>query len=117
MVIIETPIFTRRIQAILADDEYRLLQAQLVRKPDAGKIIPGSGGLRKLRWSAGGHGKRGGIRVIEDSLRQRPQGISMQGIFFSLYSLANPVARPRGISLATHLTRAVFTTFLFDPPC
>ena len=64
MVIIETPIFTRRIQAILADDEYRLLQAQLVRKPDAGKIIPGSGGLRKLRWSAGGHGKRGGIRVI-----------------------------------------------------
>lgn len=43
MVIIETPIFTRRIQAILADDEYRLLQAQLVKKPDAGKIIPGSG--------------------------------------------------------------------------
>lgn len=64
MVIIETPIFTRRIQAILADDEYRLLQAQLVQKPDAGKIIPGSGGLRKLRWSAGGHGKRGGIRVV-----------------------------------------------------
>jgi hypothetical protein len=64
MVIIETPIFTRRIQSILADDEYRLLQAHLIRKPDAGKIIPGSGGLRKLRWSASGHGKRGGIRVI-----------------------------------------------------
>jgi len=58
------PIFTRRIQAILADDEYRLLQAQLVQKPDAGKIIPGSGGLRKLRWSASGRGKRGGARVI-----------------------------------------------------
>jgi len=64
MVIIETPIFTRQIQSVLTDEEYRLLQAQLVRKPDAGKIIPGSGGLRKLRWSAGGHGKRGGIRVI-----------------------------------------------------
>ena len=64
MVIIETPIFTRRIQAVLTGEEYRLLQAQLVQKPDAGKIIPGSGGLRKLRWSAGGHGKRGGIRVI-----------------------------------------------------
>jgi len=64
MVIIETPIFTRRIQAILSDEEYRLLQAQLIQKPDAGKIIPGSGCLRKLRWSAGGHGKRGGIRVI-----------------------------------------------------
>jgi hypothetical protein len=34
------------------------------KKPDAGKIIPGSGGLRKLRWSASGQGKRGGIRVI-----------------------------------------------------
>ena len=38
--------------------------AALVNKPDAGKTVPGSGGLRKLRWSAGGHGKRGGIRVI-----------------------------------------------------
>lgn len=64
MVIIETPIFTRRIQDILGDDEYRLLQAQLVQRPDAGKIIPGSGGLRKLRWSASGRGKRGGARVI-----------------------------------------------------
>lgn len=33
-------------------------------RPDAGKIIPGSGGLRKLRWSAGKRGKRGGSRVI-----------------------------------------------------
>ena len=64
MRIIETPIFTRRIQAILSDEEYRLLQIHLVNKPDVGKVIPGSGGLRKLRWSAGGHGKRGGIRVI-----------------------------------------------------
>jgi len=36
----------------------------LVNRPDVGKIIPGSGGLRKLRWSAKGHGKRGGIRSI-----------------------------------------------------
>jgi hypothetical protein len=36
----------------------------LVNRPDVGKIIPGSSGLRKLRWSARGHGKRGGIRVI-----------------------------------------------------
>lgn len=64
MVIIETPIFTKRIQAILSDEEYRLLQIHLVNKPDMGKIIPGSGGLRKLRWSARGHGKSGGARVI-----------------------------------------------------
>ncbi len=64
MVIIETPIFTRRIQAILSDEEYRLMQIQLINKPDSGKVIRGSGGLRKFRWSAGGHGKRGGIRII-----------------------------------------------------
>ena len=64
MVIIETPIFTRRIQAILSDERYRLLQMQLINKPDSGKVIRGSGGLRKLRWHTGGHGKRGGIRVI-----------------------------------------------------
>ena len=61
MVIIETP---RRIRELIPDEEYRLLQIHLVNRPDAGKTIPGSGGLRKLRWSAGGHGKRGGIRVI-----------------------------------------------------
>ena len=64
MTIIETPIFTRRIQVMLSDEEYRLLQAHLVNKPDVGKVIPGSGGMRKLRWSAKGHGRRGGIRVI-----------------------------------------------------
>lgn len=64
MVIIETPIFTKLIQKLTTDDEYRLLQTELANRPDAGKIIPGSGGLRKLRWSAGGHGKRSGIRNI-----------------------------------------------------
>jgi mRNA-degrading endonuclease RelE of RelBE toxin-antitoxin system len=64
MVIIETPIFTKRIQELISDEEYRLMPARLVNIPDKGKIIPGSGGPRKLRWSAGGHGKRGGSRVI-----------------------------------------------------
>jgi hypothetical protein len=41
-----------------------LLQIHLINRPDGGKTIAGSDGLRKLRWSAGGHGKRGGIRVI-----------------------------------------------------
>jgi hypothetical protein len=72
MVIIETPIFTRRIQAILSDEEYRLLQIQLINKPDSGKVIRGSGGLRKLRWSAGGHGKRGDEQddLTPEQLRQ-----------------------------------------------
>jgi len=49
MVIVETPVFTKRILEILSDEEYRLIQSHLLNKPDAGKVIQGSGGLRKLR--------------------------------------------------------------------
>ena len=64
MVIIETQAFTRRIDALLTAEEYRQLQLQLVARPLGGTLIPGSGGLRKLRWAATGRGKRGGLRVI-----------------------------------------------------
>ncbi|TCV73132.1 RelE toxin of RelEB toxin-antitoxin system [Methylomonas methanica] len=64
MVIIETSIFTKKIAAILNDDEYRELQTVLVKMPDAGEIIQGSGGIRKIRWGASGRGKRGGARII-----------------------------------------------------
>jgi len=64
MVIIETPLFTKRIVDILNDGEYKEFQQYIVANPDLGDIIPGSGGLRKIRWSAGGKGKRGGARVI-----------------------------------------------------
>ena len=64
MLIIETAIFTKRVNELLDDEQYRLLQWILVKAPDSGKIIPGSGGLRKLRWAGSGRGKRGGIRLI-----------------------------------------------------
>lgn len=64
MVIVETSIFTRRIDELLTGDEYRLLQSELVYRPDLGRIIPGSGGLRKLRWALPGRGKSGGARII-----------------------------------------------------
>jgi hypothetical protein len=64
MVIIETPVFTKRILEILADDEYKELQQEIAENPKKGDLIPGGGGLRKLRWSASGRGKRGGARVI-----------------------------------------------------
>jgi len=46
------------------DEEFAVLQQYLVEHPDAGDVIPRSGGCRKLRWRATGRGRRGGIRVI-----------------------------------------------------
>ena len=64
MVIVETPVFTKRVLQTLDDEQYRLLQAALVAAPETGRVIPGGGGLRKLRWAGSGRGKRGGTRVI-----------------------------------------------------
>ncbi len=61
---IETKLFTRLVQEYLSDDEYQELQKLLIEQPEAGSVIPGSGGVRKLRWRAAGRGKRGGYRVI-----------------------------------------------------
>jgi hypothetical protein len=51
-------------KGLLDDDEFFGLLNWLVVHPEVGRVIPGSGGLRKLRWAAKGHGKRGGVRVI-----------------------------------------------------
>lgn len=64
MVIIETPIFSRLVVALMNDDDYRALQEALIQRPGLGSIIQGTGGLRKLRWKLEGRGKRGGVRVI-----------------------------------------------------
>ena len=63
---IETPTFTALIAEYLEDDEYRALQSYLAGEPEAGDVIPGTGGFRKLRWAdrRRGKGKRGGLRVI-----------------------------------------------------
>lgn len=63
-VIIETSVFTRQVQEVLSENEYRLLQIALLQNPECGDLIPHSGGLRKKRWSANGKGKRGGSRTI-----------------------------------------------------
>ena len=64
MEIIETTAFTRRISNLLTDDEYAALQGLLTIQPDLGVIIPGGGGLRKMRWGARQRGKSGGVRII-----------------------------------------------------
>ena len=62
MQIIETPVFTRRIQRVMSDEEYRQLQLALSDNPELGTTIGGK--LRKVRWGSEGRGKRGGARVI-----------------------------------------------------
>jgi mRNA-degrading endonuclease RelE of RelBE toxin-antitoxin system len=61
---IETRLFTKLVVEYLSDADYAALQSALMRDPDAGAVIPGSGGVRKLRWAAPGRGKRGGYRII-----------------------------------------------------
>jgi hypothetical protein len=61
---VETKLFTPLVGELLGDDEYALLQQALISNPALGDVIPGSGGVRKMRWGAPGRGKRGGPRVI-----------------------------------------------------
>ena len=47
---VETKLFTRLVQEYLTDDEYAQLQQALIANPEVGSVIPGSGGVRKMRW-------------------------------------------------------------------
>ncbi len=64
MVIIETKVFTKIINTLMSDDQYREMQEALTENPEIGDLIQGSGGLRKVRWKLPGGGKRGGARII-----------------------------------------------------
>ena len=62
----ETPAFTRHLHEYLSDDEYAALQQFLARNPEAGDVMPRTGGFRKLWWGdeRRGKGRRGGLRII-----------------------------------------------------
>lgn len=60
----ETPSFTRLAEKIWSEDERAELVDYVAHNPEAGDVIPGTGGIRKLRWARLGSGKRGGTRVI-----------------------------------------------------
>jgi hypothetical protein len=64
MEFIEATAFTKHIYDYLSEDEYLGLQSFLLQYPEAGKIVRGSGGVRKVRWALPGRGKSGGVRVI-----------------------------------------------------
>jgi hypothetical protein len=60
----ETTRFSRRIVDLMDDESYSKLQLYLAEFPDAGALIEGGGGIRKLRQALPGRGKSGGARVI-----------------------------------------------------
>lgn len=62
--VIETPAFTRLWPDYWSEEERGEFVAWLVANPEAGDVVKGSGGCRKVRWSRPGTGKRGGVRVI-----------------------------------------------------
>ena len=64
LIFVESSLFEKHLPRYLADEEYGRVQIALRRNPTLGVLIPGSGGLRKLRWRRAGTGKRGGVRII-----------------------------------------------------
>ena len=80
MTFVETKLFTELELDYLSDDEYAAMQQFLVVNPEAGDVIPASGGVRKLRWGVAGRGKRGGLRVIY-FLRRRNDEVWMLTLY------------------------------------
>ena len=77
---IESAAFERVRPSYLDDDEYAELQEFMMQNPEAGNIVRGSGGVRKLRWRRAGGGKRGGLRVIY-FVRYRPNEFWMLALY------------------------------------
>lgn len=77
---IESPAFDRLREVYLDDEEYAELQQFMILNPEAGDLVRGSGGVRKLRWKRKGSGKRGGLRVIY-FVRYRPNEFWMLTLY------------------------------------
>ena len=64
LTVVETPLFQSLWPDYWEEEERAEFAVWLAHSPDAGDVVPGSGGVRKVRWSRKGAGKRGGVRVI-----------------------------------------------------
>jgi hypothetical protein len=62
--VVETPEFLSATRKLMTEDERAALVNYLAQHPAAGELVPGTGGVRKLRWALEGRGRRGGARVI-----------------------------------------------------
>ena len=97
---IESSVFERILPSYLDDDEYSELQQFLIQNPDAGEVVPGSGGVRKIRWARSGTGKRGGLRVLY-FVRYKPNELWM----LTLYSKA------KHDNVPSHILRQLLEAF------
>jgi len=70
MEFIEATVFTKHVYEYLSDDEYLGLQSFLLQYPESGKVVPGSGGVRKIRWAMSGKGKSGGLKMSNRDIGQ-----------------------------------------------
>ena len=101
---VETSVFTEAIADLMPDERYASLQAALITRPDLGSVIPGGGGIRKVRWSVPGRGKRGGLRVIY-FWEPMPQ------VFFMLYAYRKSEAADLSQAQLRFLKRLVAEEF------
>ncbi len=62
--VLQLPKFKAEATGLIGPDGIEAVAVYLIDHPDAGEVIPGSSGVRKLRWAAKGKGKRGGARII-----------------------------------------------------
>lgn len=62
--VVETPLFQRLADEYWTEEERSSFISFIAAHPEAGDVVPGSGGVRKVRWSLAGRGKRGGVRII-----------------------------------------------------
>lgn len=99
-VFIEASTFERIRDVYLDDDEYAELQQFLIEQPEAGMLVPGSGGVRKLRWARPGMGKRGGLRIIY-FVQYRPNEFWMLSIY----------AKAKLDNVPTHILKQLLEAF------
>lgn len=62
--VVETPSYLTNAERLFSPDERKAIVDRLAADPACGVVIPGSGGIRKVRFGFGGRGKSGGARII-----------------------------------------------------
>ena len=106
LIFVETPVFSRLRSEYLSEESFQALQIALLEHPEVGDVMPGTGGLRKLRWEdkQRGKGKRGGLRIVYFHLAGH-----RQIWFFTLYSKGevDDLSASEKVALKAALVRAL----------